>query len=670
MKSLTTAFLFALALAPTGCASAPAPAPPAAPAEAAPLDPAPAPDDGVARVENDTLLLEATPAVPDELRERLEQYLNTRAARLTDLRADGAEALVLTRFAETRQIHRVRQPMGARTQLTFGDEPIAAASFVPDDPHAVLYLADVGGDENHQLFWLDLRSGRATLVTDGTSKHHSALWSRDGARLAYASNARNGRDFDIWVSDGRPPAASRAPAKRVVDATGYFYPVDWSPDGERLLVGEYRSITESHLHLVDLATGALTRVSPEAPPASYRDAFFSRDGKSLYVTSDREGEHAELYETDLTGSSWRSLTRHIPWSVTSATGSPDGRTLAVVTNEDGRSRLRLIDARTRRELPTPDVPLGVIGGLRFARDANVLGFTLATATNTGDAFTYDLRKKALARWTDSEMGGLDGSRLVEPTLIHVESFDGLRVPGFLYRPPGPGPFPVLINIHGGPESQARPTFNATMQYLVVERGVAVLYPNVRGSAGYGKTYVALDDGFKREDSVKDIGAFLDHIAQDPTLDADRVGVIGGSYGGYMVLASLMHYADRIKAGLNVVGISSFVTFLQNTSDYRRDLRRAEYGDERDPEMRAFLDRISPLNHAERITSALFVAQGLNDPRVPASEARQVVDAVRSTGADVWYMLAKNEGHGFAKKENSNLLSQLAILFFERHLLGE
>jgi len=289
-------------------------------------------------------------------------------------------------------------------------------------------------------------------------------------------------------------------------------------------------------------------------------------------------------------------------------------------------------------------------------------------TATGDVYTYEGGAGAgFTRWTESELGGINRRNLIAPTLLRYKTFDGRSIPAFYYRPPGKGPFPVVVVIHGGPESQARPYFSAFIQYLVGESGIAVLSPNVRGSDGYGKSYLLLDNGFKREDSVRDIGALLDWIGRRKELDPRRVGVFGGSYGGYMVLASLTHYADRIAAGVDIVGISNFVTFLKNTKAYRRDLRRAEYGDEREPKMRAFLRRISPSRSADKIRSALFVAHGANDPRVPLSETEQLVEAVRRQGQDVWTMVARNEGHGFRKKENRDLFYQLSVLFFDRHL---
>jgi dipeptidyl aminopeptidase/acylaminoacyl peptidase len=265
---------------------------------------------------------------------------------------------------------------------------------------------------------------------------------------------------------------------------------------------------------------------------------------------------------------------------------------------------------------------------------------------------------------------------VTPTLVRFPTFDRVdgkprTIPAFYYRPakaPASGKLPVVIQIHGGPEGQAQPGFSPTTQYLVNELGVAVLVPNVRGSSGYGKSYLLLDNGDKREDSVKDIGALLDWIGKQPELDADRIGVYGGSYGGYMVLATMTNYPERIRAGVDIVGISHFGTFLKNTEDYRRDLRRAEYGDERDPAMQAVFDRISPLNNASRISAPLFVAQGRNDPRVPYTEAEQIVKAVRGNDQPVWYLLFNDEGHGFRKKANSDYFGAATMLFWQRHLL--
>ena len=617
-----------------------------------------------------TVVLDNCPEVSPELRARLNQYLNTRSARMAGMSADGSRVTVLTRFAETAQVHEVGAPMGARRQLTFTEEPVRRADPIPGDPSGVLLLADVGGAEDYQIFRLDRGEGRITLLTDGQSRHESWVHSHDGRRIAFNSNARNGRDVDVYVADG----IDLASARRVTELEGNYHPLDFSRDGQKLLLAHYVSINDSRLYVADLTSGALTRITPEAPTAAYRAALFDASGERVYVATDREGEFVELYEASLSapGSGspaepWRPLSRSIPWNVEEIALSHDGRTLAFTTNEDGFSALRLLDTRTRRVTEVADLPRGLIEDLIFADQAPVLGMTLLGASRTGDAFTYDLRRRRLVRWTESEVGGLDSANFIEPSLVRFASFDEREIPAFYYRPRGEGPFPVVVMIHGGPESQARPIFNPLTQYLASELGVAVLAPNVRGSDGYGKSYLLLDNGRLREDSVRDIGGLLDWVATQPELDHERVAVYGGSYGGYMVLASLVHFGDRLRAGIDVVGISSFVTFLSNTRDYRQDLRRAEYGDERDEAMREHLAAISPLARADTIRSALFVAHGANDPRVPLSEADQLVSAVRGAGQDVWYMVARNEGHGFRKKENSDLFTQLAVMFLEQHL---
>ena len=632
--------------APAPEAATPAPAVAAAPAAAAPAG----------------LRLEGTPVIPDALRARLQQYLNTRAAGAVDIAEDGRSLLITTRFAESGQVHVVAAPGGARTQLTFGREPIGTARFVPGSSRSLVYVTDVGGNEQYQIMRLDLDGWRTTLLTDGKSRNVDPVWSKDGKKLVWSSTARNGRDLDIWVSDG----AKADSAALAVEGKGQWGPADVSADGNLVLIQEYISITSSKLHLADLGKKTVTALTPDGEFA-HRDAVLSPDGRKAYVTSDRDGEFTSLYELDIAKKSWRPLTADIPWNVDSIELSGDGRTLAFVVNEGGYGKLHLLDTRTRRVKPVAGVPEGIVASLRFARRAPVVSFTLYSATRTGDAYTYDTRRGKLTRWTESEMGGLDPARFVAPKLVEFESFDGKKIPAFYHRPAGSGPFPVVIAIHGGPESQARPTFSPLVQFLASEAGIAVLEPNVRGSDGYGKSYLGLDNGMKREDSVKDIGALLDWIGKQGDLDAGRVAVMGGSYGGYMVLASLVHFSERLKAGVEIVGISSFVTFLENTAEYRRDLRRAEYGDEREPAMRKHLHAISPLNNVDKIDSALFVAQGANDPRVPAGEGEQIVQAVRKSGRDVWYMVAPDEGHGFKKKENSDTFTLLAILFLEKHL---
>jgi dipeptidyl aminopeptidase/acylaminoacyl peptidase len=313
----------------------------------------------------------------------------------------------------------------------------------------------------------------------------------------------------------------------------------------------------------------------------------------------------------------------------------------------------------------------VISGLDWHEDGEILAFTMTSARSSADVYTLDPATKKVERWTFSETGGLNPQTFSEPELVSWKSFDGRQITGFLYKPSAAkfsGKRPVVIDIHGGPEGQERPGYLGRDNYLINELGVAMVLPNIRGSTGYGKTYVKLDNGFLRENSYKDIAALIDWIRARPDLDADRIMVQGGSYGGHMTLAVSTYYSDRIRCAVDVVGPSSLVTFLENTSGYRRDLRRVEYGDERDPKMRAFLEKIAPLNNAEKIRKPLFVIQGANDPRVPLSESEQMVKKIRGAGTPVWYLMAKDEGHGFSKKSNRDFEFYATIQFMKEFLL--
>ncbi|MEO8012419.1 MAG: prolyl oligopeptidase family serine peptidase, partial [Dokdonella sp.] len=408
------------------------------------------------------------------------------------------------------------------------------------------------------------------------------------------------------------------------------------------------------------------------------DAFlYAPDGKGAYYIANENGQFRELTYHDFARDRPTRLSAHIPWDVTEFSLSADGRRIAFVANEDGFGTLHLLDTATRKEISLPRMPPGLAFAPDFSKDGKHLAFTLNSATSPSDAYVIDLAGQRVERWTMSEIGGLDSRTFRSPQLVRFPTFDNVggkprQIPALYYKPAARTDgraHPVVIDIHGGPEGQSRPTFDATVQFLVNELGIAVIEPNVRGSSGYGRDYLDLDNGERREDAVKDIGALLDWIATKPELDAGRVGVAGGSYGGYMVLASMIAYGERVRAGVNTVGISNFVTFLTNTEDYRRDLRRVEYGDERDPRMRKFLQRISPLTNAQRISQPLFVAQGANDPRVPASEAEQIVSRVRSNDGEVWFLLFADEGHGFRKKPNADHFRAASMLFWQRHLLG-
>lgn len=617
----------------------------------------------------DNLVVEGVPEIPAALKADASRYLEFRSAGFNSWHPKKREMLVSTRFGDVAQLHTVAMPGGARRQITFTPEPVGGGGWQPRHGRYIVFAQDAGGGEFFQYYRLDPESGRITLLTDGQSRNGGARFTRSGSQIAYTSTRRTGRDTDVYVMNPAEPTSDRLLCEL---SGGGWAAVDWSDDESKLLLGEFISINKSRLYLLDAKTGARELLTPdEAVSVAYANARFGRDGKSIFFTSDKGSEFQQLVRMDLQTRAIRPLTKNLAWNVEEFELSPDGKRIAFVTNEDGVGRLHLIDARTGRGLRGPKLPLGIPSGVTWHENGRDLGFSFNSARSTTDAYSYNTKQGTLERWTESETGGLNPARFVEPELIKLKSFDGLQVSGFLYRPDAkkfPGRRPAVVIIHGGPEAQSRPIFQARNNYYLDELGVALFFPNVRGSDGYGKTFLTLDNGFKREDSVRDIAVFLDFIAADRALDADRIAVMGGSYGGYMSLACATHYSDRLRCVVDIVGISNFRTFLENTQDYRRDLRRVEYGDERDPAMRAHLEKISPLNQVGKIRKPLFVVQGRNDPRVPVTEAEQMVKAIRENGGAVWYLMAKDEGHGFRKKPNADFQFLSTILFFREHLL--
>lgn len=604
-----------------------------------------------------SLIYENIPPIPQEMRAGLRRYENARSALFQDWLDDGS-MLILTRFAEGRQVHVVRRPGGARTQATFFDEPISGAAAQPGAERFV-YGRDTGGDEYFQLYHAPVSGGQAAAITQPGTRNEAMVFSPDGALLAWSRLSPGDPNWDIMVMDLSRPGVPRV----ALEGDGAMQPLSISSDKRRMLIEKYVSSIESERWLLDLSSGKAQRLFPGEQVASYGGGEFTPDGDRVIVTTDAGADVQRLVELDLRNGKIRELVPGLRWDVEAFDLSPDGTLLAYAVNEDGYSTVEVRDLRRGGTLRPKGLPRGVLTGLKFSPDGNQIAISLTLSAAGGDVWTWRIADGAIQRWTESELGGLDAGTLVEPTLVHVPSFDGLQVPMFVYKPRAiQGKAPVIIKIHGGPESQARPAFNSTFQYWVNELGAAVLFPNVRGSKGYGRERLAMDNGMKREDAVRDIGAILDWVARQPDLDAERVVVHGASYGGYMVLASLMHYSDRLAGAVDIVGISNFITFLGNTEGYRRDLRRAEYGDERDPQMRAHFERISPRNHTQRMRKPLLVAQGANDPRVPRSESEEIVRELRSRGGDVWCLVAEDEGHGFRKKSNENALREVEALF--------
>ncbi|MFD1468893.1 S9 family peptidase [Hymenobacter caeli] len=627
-----------------------------------------------ARRDVGNLTIEGIPALPPDLLARVDQYQNVRGASVADWDRDGKGLFVSTRFAEVPQIHYVAGPGADRRQITFFKEPLATVATCPDKrQNGFLYSRDQGGDENYQLYFFDLGTGSSRLLTDGKSRHVFQGWNRAGTQLAYVGNQRNGADLDLFVVDF--PAKTAAPPAALLELKGGGWRVAaWADDGRQMVLQNYKSAAESELFRFDLASRQLTPLHQTAAPVAYSGVEFSRDAKGLFLVSDEGSEFQTLRYLDLASGRLTPLSAPIPWDVEGLERSRDGGQLVFSTNEGGYSKLYVLDANTRAYRPVANVPKGVIGGFKLNDDGRRLALTLASATSSADAYVLDLAGGQLTRWTTSEVGGLNPAAFVEPELVQYPTFDQVSgrprlIPAFIYRPKNArGKVPVLLSIHGGPEGQSLPNFSALINLLVNELGVAVAVPNVRGSTGYGKTYLGLDNGPRREDSVKDIGALLDWIATQPGLDATRVAVFGGSYGGYMSLATMTNYNERMRCGIDLFGISNFATFLKNTSPYRADLRRAEYGDERDPAMLKAFEAISPIHKIKNITRPMLVYQGQNDPRVPLSESEQMVAGLKKQGTTVWYILAKDEGHSLAKKANRDYTYGAMMLFLQENLL--
>ena len=643
------------------------------------------------------LILDGVPPVPAEIVEQVGRYGEARSATFADWHPTRPEMLVLTRFGDTPQVHLVKMPGGARSQLTFFPDKVEAAAFEPTRGDYFVFNKGVGGAEFFQNFRFDMNSGAITLLTDGKSRNSAVKFSRDGRFVAYTSTRRNGADTDIYTEDPLDPASEKMLAAL---PGGGWEVLNWSPDGKRILAIEGISVQERYLWLIDAQTGERQTLTPRPAPGaatvSYAGGAFSADGASLYTTTDLGGEFRTLVRMDV---ATQKLTPLMPAQAPFNVGdvenfslSRDGKRLVGVLNEGGLSRMFAFDfseaqAPVSVVLRNEVLKNAVIGGVRWRPDGGEVAFTAYGARLPGDVFTGSadpagivlkatpqgpVAKLTATRWTTSETGGLNPAEFAEPSLVRWKSFDGREITGFLYAPdPGkfPGKRPVIVNIHGGPESQVRPAFQGRNSYLINELGCAVVYPNVRGSTGQGKTFMSLDNGFKREDAYRDVDALLDWIGTQPGLDAGRIMVTGGSYGGHMVLAVSAFYADKIRCSLDVVGISNLRTYLEHTESYRRDLRRVEYGDERDPKMAEFMERIAPMNNAVKMTKPMFVVQGYNDPRVPRSEAEQMVATLKKQGTPVWFLMARDEGHGFAKKKNADFQFYATVAFVRQYLLG-
>jgi dipeptidyl aminopeptidase/acylaminoacyl peptidase len=617
----------------------------------------------------ENLIAEGVPPVPTSLAETVGRYGAYRSAIMLDWHPLERSILISTRFAETPQLHLVSTPGGERRQLTFFSDAVRLGRFHPNGGDYVVFSKDAGGGEWYQLYRYDVATGNITLLTDSKSRNSLGPCSSQGDLIAYTSTRRTGKDTDLWVMNPADPNSDHLLTQL---SGGGWQPLDWSPDDAKILLLEELSINESYLWLVDAKTGEKTAFTPRdaKDKVSYSGGQFSKDGKGVYVTTDKESEFHRLAYVPLASKQHFYLTSELPRDVDAFDLSHDGKRIAMVTNEKGQSVLYDFLTATKKMVRVQKLPAGVIGGVRWHKNSHDLAFSLTNAQSPGDVYSLNAATGKIERWTNSETA-IPTKDFPPAELVEWESFDGRTISGFLHRPPAKftGKRPVLIVIHGGPEGQSRPGFLGRLNYYLNELGIAIIQPNVRGSTGYGKSFTLLDNGLLREGTYKDINALFDWIAARPDLDSTRVAVTGGSYGGHMTLVISTFYSDRIRCSVDVVGMSNLVTFLEHTEDYRRDLRRAEYGDERDPQMRDFLERIAPMNNIDKIKKPMLVVAGKNDPRVPVSESDQIVVALKKAGTPVWYLMARDEGHGFQKKPNQDYQSYITVEFLREFLLN-
>ncbi len=645
----------------------------------------------------DNFVIDGVPPISEELVGRVQTYTDFKPSSVVAWHPTLQSMLIRTRINNTMQLQLVSAPGVKPVPVMDFPDGVSGASFQPHKGEYILFEKARRGNAAFQIYRLDIATKALTAISDSKQRAGMPIWNRKGDRIVYTATTieRNNETrapvTRLVLSDPMKPDANSTIATL---EGGRWSDFRFSPDDRMLVFTEYLSSSESHIWTLNMASGEKRRITPqkstESSPVFYGAPKFSRDGKKLFALSDRESEHRRLVAIDLATSAETVLTPKLPFDVSEYAISTLAKRIAFITNEAGASVLRFLDLGTFAELPRPALLPGQISGLRWrgkfdddqpastnkaekiekAPVGAELAFSVSSARSPGDVYSWNIGTTRIVRWTNGGNPSLNPLDFVEPRLVHWKSFDGLAISGFLYQPDTrkfPGKRPVVINIHGGPESQARPGFIGRFNYLVNESGIAMLYPNVRGSSGFGKTFLTLDNGKKREDSVKDIGALFDWIKDQTDLDASKILVMGGSYGGYMALAVASQYSERISGAINTAGIANWATFLANTETYRRDLRRSEYGDERDPEMRKFLDGISPLNNIQKIKKPLFVVQGKRDLRVPVAETEQMVTQLKKQNTPVWFLMANDEGHGFTKKSNSDFLFYAQIKFVEQVL---
>jgi len=588
------------------------------------------------------------------------RYLNIRSAGAASMGPDGQLAFLLDTTG-TSQVWRLDEPGAWPRQLTFEEESVSFASFSPTRDELVFGM-DEGGNERVQLFRLAGDGSETVALTDAPdAKHRWGGWSHDGDRFAFASNRRDESVFDLYVQ-GREETGDDADL--VYESDGWYSLAGWGPDDERLAVVEAASNDDQDVYVLDVETGEMDHLTPHEGDVRHLSVEWGPSG-DLYLVTDRDADTLWLGRLDVDTGEIEAVVDGGEWNVDGVAIDDESERIVYSRNVDGYTELTVgdLDGTEIQEHPEPDLPRGAAGGVSFDSDGERFAITATASDDNTNVYVVDAATGAAERWTDAGTAGIPRDSFVSPELIRYESVDGLEIPAFFSRPAGDGPFPVVVDVHGGPESQRRPSFSPVSQYLL-SHGYAVFEPNVRGSTGYGKAYTRLDDVEKRMDAIADLKAGADWLRARDDVDGDRIAAMGGSYGGFAVLAALTEYPDVWAAGVDIVGIANFVTFLENTGEWRRSLREAEYGSL--AEDRKFLESISPLTNADAIRAPLLVLHGANDPRVPVEEAEQIAEKA-GEHVPVEKLIFEDEGHGFSKLENKVTAYRAVVDFLDEHV---
>jgi dipeptidyl aminopeptidase/acylaminoacyl peptidase len=608
-----------------------------------------------------TLIFDGIPPLDASLASRVQSYEEWRQATFLDWLPDGS-MLVATRFGVDEQVHRIAAPLGMRQQLTFGDGSVLEARAAQSGLGFVFVRQTAGYP---QLFDYS-GPGAARQITQGNYQHGSPVWAHDGKRVAFYGTDRTGVNEDIYVVD---ISASTRPRLVVAGATGSWQPLDWSQDDGKLLLLNTVSTQSSALYVADVSTGALTPVA--IPDSHIIAATFAPDGVGFYLISDAQSDFEQLLYYNPITKVTRRVSADEAWDVEAFAVGAGGHYVAYVVNDDGQSRLTVLDTLRNLEFKPPGQQDGRIDSIGFDDSGRKLAFSYESAHSPSDVYVYDVAQGTVQRWTGSEIGPIDPASLAAAQLIHYPTWDrsGLSrrtLSAYVYLPRGPSPCPVLIDLSGGEglHSQSRPDWTPFVQFVVNDLGYAVIEPNVRGSSGYGKAFRALDGGKLRDDAVRDVGALLVWMGLQPGLDSHRVAIMGRGYGGFLALASLATYGDHLRGAIDVAGIANLVDFVGNSPAGERAERVAELGDIQDSDMRAFLDRISPLDNVALIHHPVLIVQGVDAPGSRATDSQQLVWRLRSEGDQAWYLSASDAGDAFTTVADQQAYLDTAAQFLE------